>query len=41
LAIKSEFTTYAQNVLHLNQRIHGHDWSQTVAVFQRCQGGIE
>jgi len=35
--IKSQFTTVAQNVLHLNQSTHGHIKSWTVAPFQRPQ----
>ena len=34
LFIKSQFTTNAQNILHLNQWPHGHIWSRTVAPFQ-------
>jgi len=33
--IKSQSTTVAQNVLHLNQCMHGHVKSWTAAPFQR------
>jgi hypothetical protein len=41
LITKSQFTTNAHNVLHLNQRTHWHVWSWTVAHFQRSWGGWE
>ena len=41
LYIKSQFTTDAQNVSHLNQCTHGHVWSCTVALLQKAGGGGE
>ena len=37
LFIKSQFTTNAQNVLHVAQRTHGHVCPRTVAPFQRSR----
>jgi len=33
-----KFTTYSQNVLHLNQCTHEHVWSRRFATLQRSPG---
>jgi len=41
LSIKSKSTINVQNVIHLNQCMHGHVLTRTVAHFQEFWGGYE
>jgi len=41
LFIKSQYTINAQNVLDVNQCMHGHMWSWAVTTSKRCWGGCE
>lgn len=41
LFIKSQFTTNASQILHLNQYAHAHVWSRTVTPFHRFRSGWE
>jgi hypothetical protein len=39
--IKSQFTTNAQNVIHMKQYTYEHFWSRTLELFQKSRYGYE